>query len=363
MYLSQVYEYKYLGFPHTYSGIDWKTHLNESARKSLNILDTFKYYKNIWPTYIKLHIFRIYIRPIMEYSACLAFYWMNSKTTDKLKNRNYLGSIDYSEVSNYHKVIQEGLEWIVNHNRMSSSACLLGIPTTMTRLYCLALKLQRHIAKMDVNNPLYLAFNPPGNVKPFTCFSFANKVYRWKELFTVYKYFDPTSTNESYSEQIKKVDKKVKEVKVHEMNKSIMGKLILPSARINLKKNDKIDIREKITSADKCVFIRDRKTRNNAVDWRINCFLFKYKCPICRKEFNRGHINKCDFIHQPPYNRFIKEKDIYLFNKDKEKYENLPKSYNILDSLLNHQNYYTFGKFTGEMIENSEKINENENEN
>ncbi|ORX63554.1 hypothetical protein BCR32DRAFT_307525 [Anaeromyces robustus] len=147
------------------------------------------------------------------------------------------------------------------------------------------------------------------------------------------------------------------------MNKSIMGKLILPSARINLKKNDKIDIREKITSADKCVFIRDRKTRNNAVDWRINCFLFKYKCPICRKEFNRGHINKCDFIHQPPYNRFIKEKDIYLFNKDKEKYENLPKSYNILDSLLNHQNYYTFGKFTGEMIENSEKINENENEN
>ena len=36
--------------------------------------------------YMKLVIFKMYIRPIMEHGACLAFYWMKETFTKKLKN-------------------------------------------------------------------------------------------------------------------------------------------------------------------------------------------------------------------------------------------------------------------------------------
>ncbi|ORX63947.1 hypothetical protein BCR32DRAFT_286467 [Anaeromyces robustus] len=341
-------------------GIDWRSHLEMSARKSLRILNSLQYYKNIWPSYIKLHIFRIYIRPIMEHSACLAFYWMNNKTTDKLKKQySQISSIDYNEIKSYHEVTKQGMEWIVNSNKTSISSCLLGLPTSLTRLYCLALKLQRHMAKMDVNNPLYIAFNTPYNGITFSCMSLTYKFFKWKELFTSFKYFGPTIADKlsSYNKHIENVDKIVTNVIHNEISKQKMGNCILPFSRVAKIKISQLSSNSKVISTDQCIFIRNNDIRNYAIAWRLNSLFLRKKCSICGKEFNRSHINNCNFINKQPFNRIIKKQDIYNFKNDKIKYKNtLPKTYNILDSLLNHQNYYIFGKFIKEMKEDFENI-------
>ncbi len=108
---------------------------------------------------------------------------------------------------------------------------------------------------------------------------------------------------------------------------------------------------------DQCIFIRRKIVRENAIAWRLNSFMFKKLCPICREQFNRGHINKCNLINTYPFNFYINEKDREKFKKDKE--NEIPEKYNILDSLLNHQRYYTFGKITTKLIEMSEDIIQN----
>eukprot|EP00833_Pecoramyces_ruminatium_P012575 jgi/Orpsp1_1/1186607/evm.model.d7180000051869.1 len=96
--LPGVEEYKYLGFPHTSSGINWRDHLERSSKKSLNLLKSLYYFKNAWPTSSKLLIFRTFIRPMMEHSACLAFYWMDHSQFMKKTS-----TLNYEEVSGYHE--------------------------------------------------------------------------------------------------------------------------------------------------------------------------------------------------------------------------------------------------------------------
>lgn len=300
----------------------------------------------------------MYIRPMMEYSACLAFYYLNENVLNVLKNEYTTKKIDYSDVEWYHNVTKESLEWIVEHKKYSSTCALLGIPPTIVRLYSLAIKLQHHMHKMDKSNPLYIAFNPPPGIAPLDplTFKMTRKFYKWRELFTTFSWFGPTSM--SYEEQLNHPDKRINEILGYILNKNKMGKVILPMARVYSNEMNTItNEKHLITSTDKCVFIKNSFVRNMAVAWRVNSFLFKWTCPICGNIFNRGHINRCDFIHQPPYNKIIKEKHLSLFIEDKIKYnEILPKSYNILDSLLNHHNYYTFSRMVEKMMENSYKI-------
>ncbi|OUM66400.1 hypothetical protein PIROE2DRAFT_59379 [Piromyces sp. E2] len=185
-YLKGQYSYDYLGFPHTTQGIQWQSHLELSAKKALSILESIHYRNVVIPHYIRLIIFRMFIRPMMEHGACLAFYLMDENETRKFEKKYLLD--DFKEVNAYHQVIKNGLEWIVNNKRISNPACLLGIPKTMTKLYCLELKFKKHLTKMDKENPLYIAFNPPPNIKKFNSPSLAYRCYCSEDLFTKYKY-------------------------------------------------------------------------------------------------------------------------------------------------------------------------------
>jgi len=83
--LKGQYSYDYLGFPHTTNGIQWQNHLESSARKALSILESIHFRNDVLPHYIKFIIFKMFIRPMMEHGACLAFYWMNENETKKIQ--------------------------------------------------------------------------------------------------------------------------------------------------------------------------------------------------------------------------------------------------------------------------------------
>jgi len=358
--------YQYLGFPHTCEGIDWKNHLNDSANKALTLLKSLECYQDIWLESIKLIIFKTFIRPMMEYSAPLAFFWM--KNVKNLKNKS--SKPNYSEVETYHRVMEKGIQWILNHNRISNAFSLLHLPSTIMRLYILALKFKVHLSKMNEENPLHLLFHPKNNnIKPFTSSSFSYKVTTWTNFF-YYKYFDlplppPPPVEHSYirtenNKRIKttynhpllyKLSSRInKMMKSHFKTTLIMDNCILPSARMT-KTTDEEKFKEKIKSPDKCIFISNSEIRKRAIAWRLNAFGTTRICPICGDTFHRTHINKCNFLNYDPFYKIIKIKDIMRYENDKNEYPNLPETYNILDSLLNHQKYKTFGKFINKLYE------------
>ena len=357
--LPEVPSYPYLGFPHTCKGIDWKEHLNRSAKRAYGTLNSLMCYQNIWPEAIKLIIFRTFIRPMMEYSAPLAFYWM--KNINQLKNKT--GKPDYREVPFYHLVMEKGIQWILNHNRISNASSLLLIPSTIMRLYTLALKFRVHLSKMDKDNPLYLSFHPKGQMTALSPFTFSHKVMYWNSLFKDYKYFElpmTASTLNHYTEtennkRVKRTDSNRyllynlssrinKMIKNHFKTSLIMDKCILPLARMSKNTNEE-ELNARLKSPDKCIFIKNSVLRKRAIAWRLNAFGTNRICPLCKDTFQRSHINNCKYMWQYPFNTIIKIKDIERYKEDMKKYPELPKSYNILDSLLNHQNYKRFGKF------------------
>ena len=336
------YSYDYLGFPHTTNGIQWKDHLEKSSHKALTILNSIHHRNDVLPPYVRLIIFKTFIRPLMEHGACLAFYWMDENDINKLENINLVH--DFKEIKIYNEVINKGIQWIVNHGKISNSSCLLGIPKAMTRLYCLALKFKKHLSKMDKENPLYFAFNPPPHINKFKSPSLAYRCYTTKDLFTRYKYFG--TTNESPDTQLSHIDKRINEIIYNEFKQSfVMNKCILPMARVPKDKINTVKENAIVTSPDRCIYLKNHYLREKAIAWRLNKFFGYASCPICGLTFFRDHINNCNFIHHPPYRNIIKETHLNNFKKDKEKFKNfIPPSYNIIDSLLNHQNYYTFGK-------------------
>ena len=362
-YLPGVESYRYLGFPHTSRGINFQEHLNTSAGKALAMLQSLDYYKKVWPEYIKLNIFRMYIRPVMEYSAGLAIYWM--KNLERLKKKN--GIPDYSEISLYHEVTIKGKKWILDYGKTCHAQSLLGLPSSLMRLYCLALRLRAHLMKMNEDNPLRKALEPPPGINPVSSMSFSHKVCKWNGLFLYYNYFGlplpPSQTGQTghtgQSDQeeegrvvkkrriditgdnlIRGLDVRIKEMIYWKFRRLIMDICILPMAR----SYDKKEWNSKLITTDKCLYIRDKVVRRRAILWRLNA-LNRQPCPFCRKDFHRDHINKCDFLNKDPFKNLIQEKDLLKYMDDIRNNPILPKTYNILDSLLNHKRYNVFGQF------------------
>ena len=329
--LSGVVTYKYLGFPHTVKGIDWKEHLEDSSKKSLKFIKSLYYYKNSLPTVSKLIIFKTFIRPIMEYSACLSFYWMD---LEQFKKPN--STLNYEEVSGYHKVMTEAVEWIVGSSKFNVACSLLGLPPTMLRLYILALRFKIHLDGMSDNNPLKKTFDLKKNAL-LSMTSFAGRIISRKDIFNL-KYFnlppprpkvDPITKEIIRPKELDDMDYRINlMIKNYFLNLK-SDAIILPYARTNKIINPENSI---IISPDRCIFIRDSTTRYNSINWRLNSFGHKKTCPICGESFNRGHINECKFIEYEPFKSIITENDLLLLKEDKEKFKDLPKTYNILDS-------------------------------
>jgi len=144
--LPGVDSYTYLGFPHTFKCINWKEHLKAASLKAHKLLQSLSDYQYLWNPGVKLTIFRTFIWPSMEHSACLVMYWM----------RNWYKT---SEIKEYNSVITDGLFWVSNSRKFNITCAIFGIPPSLLRLFCLACKLRKHIHLMNPSNPLSSAFS------------------------------------------------------------------------------------------------------------------------------------------------------------------------------------------------------------
>ncbi|ORY03908.1 hypothetical protein LY90DRAFT_519494 [Neocallimastix californiae] len=230
-----------------------------------------------------------------------------------------------------------GVKWILNTKRFRIGFSILGLPPTLERLYTLSLKFKRHIKEIDEDNPLNVAFYINNYKSRIPRNSFFYKVMDWDHLFHL-KYFglkdpvipDDEDPNDPDIDLIG-LDSRIKDL-IYKSNfgSSALTSCILPFARVK-KKTDKNYIKE-TNSSDQCIYINDPITRYRAIRWRLNTFLYKKICPICHREMNRAHIQKCKLFMHVPFWHFICNDDIYAYKSELRKYgDHPPPNYNILD--------------------------------
>ena len=73
--------YQYLGFPMTINGIDYQSHMVKQKNTVLAFLKFVQFSSQSWSTYVRMVIYRTFIRPQMEYGAPLINSFHKSVST------------------------------------------------------------------------------------------------------------------------------------------------------------------------------------------------------------------------------------------------------------------------------------------
>ena len=294
--------YKYLGFPHSASTILWKDYTSKCILKARNL---FKYVQTVsthWPEWIRLTIYRTFIRPIFDYGAPLIWHWCQSLPTRKIA------------LSEYENLQKECMSWVFSKSSpLSVLYSIAGIPTVTSRFEGMATTFTLHISTLSPGNPLLRILN-------------SHKTPPWPDEF-----LSPRCLNTTLLQQFLNRDDPevrlptfIKKQYCLSFQTGSLTAIIKNSCRINH------------YGTDKLVYLRNVNARSLAIKWRCGHVGLHHLCP-CQQLFSRSHLHSCQLLQNHPsitpavYKRFTQEQESFS-----------EFTYTILDSLLNHSEYEDF---------------------
>jgi hypothetical protein len=310
-----VEEYRYLGFPHSSRGIMWQKHLDDCVIKASKLL-TFiegKAYSGQWPEWIKLAIFKSFVRPVYEYGAPALYHLFNTqsislRTAEDFQNR--------------------AIKWIteLGRKRIHIARALTDLPTVSDRFYILAISFMDHIEQSALSNPIWKirrAFSNP----PWSPNSILPRVLSEQILFR-----HLPQLNREPEEPLRQFTwRRIREfVDQKYSSYGLLPSFILRSAR---RRNSE---RNKTFGFDRCLFIKDSETRRNAILWRANIFGMRNRCPSCKQQFTRAHVDRCNLLDGVRLGNTLQ-----ILEQELEDHPRLAAaSYGIIDCLLNNKKYF-----------------------
>lgn len=257
-----VQEYKYIGFAHDKNGINWNAHFHRLSNKSSKLIAFCQANGSGWPEWVKISIYKVFIRPGLEYGAQL----ISTLPTN-------LTQSPYAELE---QIQAKALSWILPSSKnMTISAALLGIPTIANRFKQLGCTFVLHLKNMDPANPCQLIHQklrqtPPWRSEIILPRAFLNKLYATLSIQT-----GPDTTLKTL----------LRRWTLETLASSRTGKLISTMARQNRYGPD-------FTTA-----IRDPVLRKAAIAWRINTWGHQRLCPHEHK-FRKSCLTQCETFQQ-----------------------------------------------------------------
>src|SRR5579859_17280 len=143
-----VSSYKYLGFPMTMNGIDYKMHVQTLADTVMGFLKFIQFDSSIWSCNTRWILYRTFVRPQMEYGAPLIHCFKVSS-----KQRDFYKSLDVVE--------KESIAWVLRaqsgiHN---TNRCVFGALPVDERFSHLRTMFEEHIRTLNSDNPLHKLLN------------------------------------------------------------------------------------------------------------------------------------------------------------------------------------------------------------
>lgn len=239
-----VQVYKYLGFPHTRLGIDLLAHFEAMLLKARGV---FKFCQRVgigWPQWIKLSIFKTFIRSRLEYGAPLL--WLTRHA-----HQNIIQQLDL--------FTKECIKWIIAFaSSTSQSAVVLSVPLASTRLNGLAANLVHHYNAMPEDHLIHHLVRRIGPGP-------------WREgvlsprvpLSTLYR-----ELNNRARLQWTKFSTELKKFYLETVSSaSRIGPSIKNTARSQLYGYDRV------------LLFRDPEIRSMALAWRVGSFHWNRQCP------------------------------------------------------------------------------------
>lgn len=297
--IPKVTRYPYLGFTHTQSGIDFSSSALERIKKAHNILTSLKLSgTSSLPTWLKLAMYKTFIRPTAEYGLPLACSPESSTNKPVSTAFQHLQS--------------EAVHWILpgNKNMLKVKQSLLGLGVATFRLIELQGCFVKHLEKMPPTNPLHIL------MERLDCrlHGFRRLVNR---LTRIPEYSSWKRLNQARRAEERTLwQTHIRSKAIHDIKDSKLVAYVLPYAR------------KKHSLSDPATLHHDPTLRKLAIAWRLNLLNGKM-CGVCNSPLTRRHAESC--ITLPP------ELSLLMATKfDRDKQE-LRTSY----PRLNHLNYTT----------------------
>lgn len=276
--LPHVLSYKYLGFPLGVAGIAHDTLLSSLSAKAEKTFQSLYRMGMHWSPYIKLHLFKTFIRPIWDYGAVIFHHRQISiKPLEELQDRI--------------------VKWIVPMAASASSArVVLAIPSTKLRFEILSARFILHLAKMPEHYPLHRRQKeicaPP-----------------WPEHLLLPR----VRLSPLYSKLAPLTSAKIRQYVLSSFTDYKTSAYILPQARIR-------------AGPVSCIKIRNQVLRGDCLAWRVHAFGSRRPCLNPEKhDFNRGCIIRC-LQHYPELPKDIQTEPAI---------ENRANLYSFIDHYLN----------------------------
>ena len=252
--------YKYLGLPHTASGIHLASHVKACAEKASRTLGACVRNSSSWPEWLKLTLFKTFVRPQLEYGGQLL--------------GNHLHLLEPLEA-----VQLEAVKWILPYSPQPvSSMGVLALPTMETRVMGLAALFSEHCQNMALDHPArrfsaeVLGPGPwsPGVIIPRAV---ANPLYA---SLLATKGPDMTVRKALKRWTLQQIEKK-----------SAVARYISRGSRRNY------------YGPDKTLYWKDKTLRQRALSWRVGSFGCYLPCPEGHR-FNRACVRRCIYTHWEP---------------------------------------------------------------
>ena len=141
--IPQVSSYKYLGFPVTSRGIDFRKHIQTLAETTQNFLRFIRHDSREWTPSTRWIIYRTFIRPKLEYGAPLVQAFLKH-------------SIDNSLIKYLENIQRDAMTWIFNveSTHHNIHAGILGVLPIPIRYSHLRTRFQLHLEFSSPFNPL-----------------------------------------------------------------------------------------------------------------------------------------------------------------------------------------------------------------
>lgn len=289
--LPMVSEYKYLGVPMRYKGVNWLTFIEQQNSKSERYRRSMLVQSFGWSTITKLVIYRTFIRPIMEYTMPLYTQWTKRQCKETQK-------VVYGLLKSNH---EESLKWIFDKNKaLAVLESLSGLGSYEFRIRQLEASLTLHLDTLSHANPLHsLLRNYQLSSSPNDFISFIKQ----SDIISAFKAQNSVKLK-TFISQLKIQDMRDKPGKLH---RYISNSCRLPSG------------------TDCCLL---QENASIFLQWRLNTCFINMTCPICQQSFTRRHVRTC---FQVPFKR--RKKDSHM--------QDLP-NYTALDDMLNTKKYDEF---------------------
>jgi hypothetical protein len=324
--LPRTHSYKYLGIEMGVEGIDWATFMNRVCPKARKMLTFCQAIGDGWSEAIRIGIYKVFVRPVLEYGLPLFFFYQRFAET---------GSASQSirtQVQTINKMIDDehslALSWIFNTRKPRKiHASLAGLPLYPDRLKYLAGSLILHLDRAP-------------------CSSILTVRRMDSRIFTgVIRLLSLTYRLDWISEYRRLPLINGKEQTWPSFGKGKLMELLTNVDRYGALANVCTKRSRNQSGMDLTLAIPNRPLRQLAVAWRLNIYPRGSYCPApdCSSlPFNRGHA--CHLVDLYETRRQLSEKLKEKFALELSTRKNEKHHYTWLDFLLNEQEYDLFDR-------------------